>query len=279
MSIVMKNKLSATALAVATLFGAGYSAMASATDSVTFTANIAVTSSYKCSYSTAAGGVTNWGLAWDLAKDGDKSGSLTFGDSPTAPLSVVVKSVASNAGDCNLNDMKFSADMGSATNVVAGNNNAYRVATSSGFWRFMPVVAKLELFADKEATATPIALDKVTVTDVNGELHTQSTTTQSHARSEIESGVLADFGTLKAFNVSDNYLAANGVVPLAKGTTEMSVTYKNGDATNTAVQSAILGVGVIVAENPENASGAVDVKAVVNGDMVSMPFTVNVDYA
>lgn len=280
MTFLIKNKMTATALAVCTVLGMGYSAMASAADSVHFTASIAVTSAYKCSYSTAAGADgTEWQLAWDLATDGAASGTLSFVKAQTAPLSVVVTSAEANAATCNLNDMKFSADMGNATNVVAGNDNAYKVETTDGFWRFMPVVAKLALFAGKDAATTPIALNEVKVTDANGTEHTQSATALSTAHSEIASGALADFGTLNAYNVSDNYLAANGVVPLAKGAAPVSVTYTNDDTTNTTVQSAILGVGVIVAGNPEDHTGVLNTHAVKNEENVSMPFTVNVDYA
>lgn len=279
MSIVIKNKFTAAALAISTIMGMGYSSLASAADSVEFRANIAVTSTYACSYSTAPEGATEWNLAWDLPADTAPSGTLTFTGAPTAPLTVKVTSAVGNAGTCNLNDMKFSADMGGATNVVAGDNNAYKVQTNGGFWRFMPVVAKLELFAGADAASSPVDITKIAVVDANGAQHTQTVAVQKAAQQQIASGALLDFGALDAYTVSDNYLAVNGVTPLAKGTAAADVSFTNTDGANPDVKSAILGVGVIVAANPEDSVGAVDVKAVIDAESVSMPFTVNVDYA
>lgn len=277
MSIVMKNKLSATALAIATVMGMGYSAMASAVDSVQFTTQINVDSVNTCTATTVAGDDgTNWNLTWKLDATGQTAGkgTLDYGTAPTAPLEVKVSIDEGNAATCKLNNMSIAADMGAAQ-VAAAGSAAYKVATSDGFWRYMPVVANVKLYTDDAFNTA--ATGAVTVKGADAKDYIVNEQPQHPAQSAITPDTDLAWGANEAVVLSDGYMNNGGYAPLtANGATPAVTWTKAGTAED--IKSVVVGVSSIIADNPEKADGTVYVDAVTNEESVSMPFTVNVTY-
>ena len=278
MSIVMKNKLTATALAIATVMGMGYSAMASAADSVTFTTQINVDSVNVCTATTTAGDSgTTWSLAWTLDSAGQTKGSgvLSYNSSPTQPLEVKVSVDKGIAASCKLNNMTIATDM-AASQVAAAGSAAYKVATSDGFWRYMPVVANVQLYTD-DAFTTP-ATGAVTVHGADGNEYIVQTTAQHSGQSSYVPDTDLAWGGNDAVVLSDGYMNnGHGYAPLTYAGASPAVAFsKAGNAED--IKSVVVGVSSVIATNPEKPDGKTYVDAVHNGEQVSMPFTVNVTY-
>lgn len=269
----MKNKLHLSTLA-ALVMVCGGSAFAEG-NSVTLNTSLTVEAADNCTISVSSVGKTAWSPKWTLAKNG-QSGNLTKGDSDSNdPLLVKVKLTDTSSANCSLALLNFGADVPGAIHAE-GMGGAYAVATlHDGYWRYMPVVTKLQLFTDAAGTAAnAVALNKVTVKDAAGDNHTQSENAVHSAMAEV-TGV-ADFGSQAAVPLTDSYLAANGVAPLSTGGNSTDLSYTATLDDGQKVKSALIGVGVLLAKNPENENGAVNVRAVADGEMVSLPFTLNV---
>lgn len=277
MSIVMKNKLTATALAIATVMGMGYSAMASAADSVTFTTQINVDSVNTCTATTTAGdGGTNWSLNWNLDAAGQTAGkgTLDYNGAPTAPLEVKASIDDGVAETCRLNNMSIAADMG-ASQAAAAGSSAYKVATSDGFWRYMPVVADVKLYTDNAFTTA--ATGAVTVKAADASDYIVETASQHPGQSAITPATNLAWGDNDAVVLSDGYMNNGGYAPLTFDGATPAVTWTKA-GNEERIQSVVVGVSSIIATDPEKADGTVYVDAVHNGEQVSMPFTVNVTY-
>lgn len=278
MSIIMKNKLSATALAIATVMGMGYSAMASAAgDSVQFTTQINVDSVNTCTATTVAGDTgTTWDLIWKLDAAGQTAGkgTLDYNGAPTNPLEVKVNIDAGNPANCKLNNMSIAADMGTSV-VAAAGSAAYKVATSDGFWRYMPVVADVKLYTDDAFTTA--ATGAVTVKGADAKDYVVNTASQHTGQSAITPDAGLAWGANDAVVLSDGYMNNGGYAPLtANGATPAVTWTKAGTAED--IKSVVVGVSSIIATDPEKADGTVYVDAVHDGEPVSMPFTINVTY-
>ncbi|WP_139540897.1 hypothetical protein [Klebsiella spallanzanii] len=271
MSIVMKNKLSATALAIATVMGMGYSAMASAANEpLNFNTQITVVSPYDCPVTTAAP-VNEWDLTWTLDEVTDTSGKFTYTAGTNAPLAINVTLDKGASATCNFDGMKVGGVVNaSGVEAVTGSDGFFRKATSDGFWRYAPVLSRIRLFSD-DAQQTPITA-ALTITDATGKTHTQATTTTPvyNAHEDITAASVAGLGGKEGVSLSDNYIAENAFVPLVGQ--ELSFTGA------TSARSAAVDVSAIIAKNPENTDGAEDVVAVNNNDIVQLPFTVQIAY-
>ncbi|CAI1507795.1 Uncharacterised protein [Serratia ficaria] len=244
-------------------------------NTVTLNTTLNVEAADNCSISVTPEGKTAWSPKWTLAKNG-QSGSLTKGENDNNdPLFVKVKLTDASSANCSLALLSFGADVPDATHAD-GMGGAYVVATQhDGLWRYMPVATKLALFTDAAGTAAnAVALNKVTVKDAAGDSHTQSKSAVHSAMTEV-TGV-TDFGSNTAVPLTDSYLAANGVAPLSTGGGSTDLSYTATLDAGQKVKSALIGVGVLLAKNPEDAHGAVKLRAVADGETVSLPFTLNV---
>lgn len=270
MSIVMKNKLSAAALAIATIMGMGYSSLASAA-TANFTSEVTIASPLDCPVLLETPEGTNWAVTWTLTNATDASGVLTYTQIPQDPLTITVRYDVGNAPSCDLSGVKLKAD--SSVAVSPASASFYDQTTSNGgLWRYAPVLSKVTMYTDDAGTAAiDTGANALTVTDANGATHTQQATAQYTAQAALTP--ITDMGSLDAVSLSNNYLDSNAYVPLAGGA-ETSTSLQ----TPTQVRAVDFGVSAIMANNPIDQAGAVDVQAVNNTDVVSLPFTINVEY-
>lgn len=271
MSIVMKKKLTATALAIATIMGMGYNSLASAADA-NFTAQLTVVSPNRCEPELTPPATNSWNTTWTLARMGDNSGTIdTTAFASDEPLEIKVKLVT-DVGTCDLNGMVVGADAnGVDVSPVNGQTGYYQVDTKAGgFWRYLPTLAKATFFtddswadADNAGTVTAIS---------NGATLTQDTTSAPYSGHENISGK-PGFGAADALGVSKNYFVADAILPL---TATKDVVVKT--TTTTPMKSAIIGVSAVIAKDPVSAVGTVDTALVRNAAVITMPFTVQVGY-
>ncbi|WP_129544109.1 hypothetical protein [Serratia sp. 1D1416] len=270
----MKNKLHLSTLAALVMVCSG--GVFAEGNSVTLTTTLSVEAVDTCAINVAPVGKTAWSPKWTLAKNA-QSGNLTKGESDSnSPLLIRVKLTDDSSPGCSLANLSFDADAPSALKEPDLAKKVYLIATQhEGYWRYMPVATKLALFTDTAGTAAKaIALSKVTVKDAAGDSHTQSESVVHSAMAEV-TGV-ADFGSNTAIPLTDSYLAANGVAPLAKRGNSAALSYSATLEAGQKVKSALIGVGVLLAKNPEKSDGTVKLRAVENGETISLPFTLNV---
>lgn len=270
----MKNKLNIPALTALVMICSG--SVQAEGNSVTLNTTLNVEAADNCVINVNAEGKTTWSPKWTLSKN-SQSGELTKGiaDS-TDPLLVRVKFSDDSSANCSLANLKFGADVPQGRHVDDGAKGAYLVGTEhEGFWRFMPVVTKLALFTDADGTSSgTVPLNKVTVKDAAGNNHHQSESVLRTAMTEI-TGV-ADFGNQTAIPLTNSYLATDGVAPLSTGNGSTDLSYEATLEAGKSVKNALIGVGTLLAKNPENDNGAVNLKAVENGETIQLPFTLNV---
>ena len=277
----MKTTMKLAALA-ALAMGCSTAALAD-NNSVEFKTSIQVVGADYCGLDVSAAGKNAWGLTWTLDKADAETGTLAMKDDSTAdPLSVKVKFKPGSASKCTLGSMTFGAELAQATHLDDGNKGAFKKATpNGGFWRYMPVVAKLALFTDEkgadDGASGLVDLATVKVRDAAGTEHTQAAAAQSSAKADITNDAFdADN---KAMSLTDNYLAANGVAPLSTGTGTAGLTYSLTTPLEEGktVKGALIGVGALVAGNPEGEDGKKKLDVVADGQSVSLPFTVVVN--
>ena len=271
----MKNKLNMSLLATLVMICSGGAFAES--KSVALSATLNVEAEDTCIINVSTVGKTTWSPTWKLAKN-SQSGEIFKGSSDdNEPLFVKVALTDSSSANCSLKELKFGADSPS-THLNDGSGGAYAVVTQhGGAWRYMPVATKLQLFTDVEGTqANAVALNKVTVSDAAGASHSQSESALHTAMTEIKD--IDDFGQQVAIPLTNNYLSTNGVVPLNTGGGNTALSYSlASDYAGSPVKNALIGVGVLLAKNPESdGDGQTYLRAVENGETVSMPFTLNV---
>lgn len=270
MSIVMKNKLSATALAIATVMGMGYSAMASAA-TADFTAQLIVSSPNVCEPVLTPPAETTWASTWTLANAADTSGTIDVTKYPNEPHMIKVALDAGAASTCDLNGLVVGASAtGADVTPVEGQPGYLQVDTKAGgFWRYVPTLAQAHFYTDSNWAT----LDNSAVTATLGaQTHTQSTTVQYTKGTDIK-GETA-FGAADALGVSDNYFVSNGISPI---TTTKDVQVKAANTTD-HMKSAEIGISAVIAKDPVDASGTVDTALVMNDASITMPFTIEVGY-
>lgn len=274
MSIVMKNKLTATALALTTIMGMGYSTLAAANDSADFTTTINVVSENNCIAQVSKGATgTEWALTWTLPAVGDSS--IDYTRTVTTPLEVLVSINDGPGNECHLNDMTIAADMKVAEQV--SGSAAYKVPTQGGgFWRYMPVVAQAKLFTDTAYTTAVSGV--VNVIGADGGKYSVSPSSIATAYEEYTPLAAANWGSNPAVVLSDGYVGTEGYAPLTVSGAPTAVAFTM-DATGQNVDSAIIGISAVIASDPEDGSGNVDTSAALNGETITMPFTINVTWA
>ncbi|WP_421558705.1 hypothetical protein, partial [Pseudomonas canadensis] len=272
----MNSNIKVTAFAaLAALMGSG-GAFADDTNTVELTTKITVRGAETCSLDVSSlNSKTNWNLDWALAA-GAESGTLSKGmGHEDEPLFVKVKFAEGSASTCSLTGMKIQGS--SSATASTESTNAFRTKTGEAFWRFMPVMAQLKLFTDAtgadDSTTGAIELSKVTVKDRNGADHSQAASATHAAMAEVTG--LPEFKTNKAVALTNNYLADNGVLPLVGDGTDITFTVE-GLAENQSVKSALIGVGALVAMNPEDENGDTKVTDIADGAAFNMPYAVNV---
>ncbi|MGV3345640.1 hypothetical protein ACGVWS_07795 [Enterobacteriaceae bacterium LUAb1] len=269
MSIATKQKISAVSLALCTALGMGYCGLASA-QAVDFQANINVTSDQQCQLETAAKTVTNWDLTWSKTAS---TSTFAFGTSTADPLYIRVNTAEGSVASCTLNNIKIGTTIGGGSIADQTHTSVFRMPITGGYWRFAPTLARLNLYTDNNF-ATVATTGTLTITDAQSITHTQGqepTTPQQNA--QTSSTTLAGFANNTAESVTDNYISSDGFVPMAKdGGGIISYTM----ATPVSIKSAEIGVGVIIAKDPELADGTVNLDIPVDGQVVSLPWTVTV---
>ncbi len=271
MSIVMKNKLSATALAIATVMGMGVSTMASAATTANFTAQLTVSSPNVCDVELTPPADTTWASTWTLAKAGDASGTIDATKYQDAPHMIRVALAAGAVATCDLNGLTVGAiATGNDVSEVTGQKGYYQVDTKAGgFWRYLPTLAQVKFYTDdawvtEDSGTVTAALAGTTLTQTTQPKYTKGTAIASQAA----------FGTANALGVSNNYFVATGISPIA---TADDVRVKSS-TTADLMKSAEIGISAVIANDPVNASGTVDTALVTNAAQVTMPFTVSVGY-
>ncbi|HFD2064156.1 TPA: hypothetical protein ACF2D8_005061 [Serratia marcescens] len=272
MSIVMKNKLSATALAIATVMGMGYSAMSSAAVSTAdFTAQLIVHSPNTCEPELTPPVDTTWASTWTLANEADASGTIDATQFPQEPHMIKVALAAGASTTCDLNGLVVGASAtGGDVTDVAGQPGYYQVDTKSGgFWRYVPTIAQAHFYTD-DAWQT---LDTGAITATLGQNTATQSATALYTKGTAIAGKAA-FGTANALGVSDNYFAADGIAPI---TTAKDVKVASA-TTGTQMKSAEIGISAVIANDPVDAGGTVDTSLVSNAATINMPFTVEVGY-
>lgn len=266
----MKNKLSATALAIATVMGMGYSAMASAA-TANFTAQLTVSSPNVCEPELTPPANSTWASTWTLANEADTSGTIDVTTYTNAPSMIRVALAAGASTSCDLNGLVLGATAtGADVTGVTGQPGYYQVDTKAGgFWRYVPTLAQAHFYTDDSWTTVDGA-DVIATLGQNTE--TQSTTAL-YVKGTAITGQSA-FGAANALGVSDNYFVANGIAPITT-TKDVKVTSAN---TTDPMKSAEIGISAVIANNPVDASGAVDTALVTDGATINMPFTIEVGY-
>lgn len=269
MSIVMKSKMTAAALTVCSVLSLGYSSFAAA-EAINFDASIKVTSDQKCELQTVAEGGTSWNITWN--KTGLTS-SFDYGTAPTNPLFIKVSSSSGSQLQCLLNTVHVGTNVSGSAEPDPDKTSVYLMPVgSSGFWRFSPVLAKIELFTDNDFTTKAEAGD-LTVTDAEEKTHIQTASPEVLQSAQTVSSSLPGFSKVGAVSLTDNYLSADGFVPLAAGPGgEVSYTME----TPVNIHSMKIGVGVIVAMDPEDSTGEVNKDVPVDGQTIAMPWLTTV---
>ncbi|WP_427167014.1 hypothetical protein [Citrobacter koseri] len=269
MSFVIKKKMTTTALAICAILGMGYNAMASAA-TADFTTNITVVSPNTCEIETTAPASNSWALTWTLADAADTSGTLDYGASSTTPLFIKAALKEGSAANCNLNGVVAGANAtGSNVTEVNGQKGYFRVATEGGFWRYAPTIAQVKMYTDADAETE--AAGDIKVVDAVGKEDSQSATPLYAHHDDINA--LAGMNSNPAVGLTDNYFVATGDSLLA-GNQDVKIT---STATDT-IKAVKIGVSSLIAKDPEDSEGKVDVGSITGNENISMPFTVDVGY-
>ncbi|AFI89680.1 hypothetical protein EXT68_02940 [Pectobacterium parmentieri] len=252
-------------------------------NSVMFKASVLVEDNSSCGIDVSSvDNKSSWGLKWTLTRGG-KEGVLTRNTgSSDEPLFVKVKVRDGAAAKCNLGNMRFSAETPNTGSVTSGRGGFVRMRTQhDGYWAYMPVVAKLALFTDTKGaddnTTGAINLADITVKNTkSGANYTQKSQVASHVNDRVTG--LPDLPHQPAYTLTNNYLADNGATALIAESASSDFTYSVSNlGEGEAVKGALIGIGSLVAENPEDENGTVKLNGVADGERVDMPFTVKVD--
>ncbi|HHR6132267.1 TPA: hypothetical protein ACS72K_003919 [Providencia alcalifaciens] len=143
----------------------------------------------------------------------------------------------------------------------------------------MPTVTKFVAYKDRSAmvsdmtknTSERLAAEDIKVRDAKGQEYTSVDTAAHRVGAEVE----LEGTTQKLMALTHNYLRADGVTPLNYGGQTQAASLKT--VLRTPIQSALIGVGVLVAKNPVNADGNGDASVLGDIKEVSLPFTVTVE--
>ncbi|RYC43363.1 hypothetical protein [Pectobacterium zantedeschiae] len=252
-------------------------------NSVTFKASILVEDNSSCGIDVSAvDNKSTWGLKWTLERGGALGTMSKEAGTGDEPLFVKVKVRDGAPARCNLGNMKFGATVSESTRVTDGSHGVFRVATQhDGFWRYMPVVAKLALFTDPKGAddnvTGAINLGDITVRDDQSQInYAQKSQVAYHANEAVVSTV---FSKQPGKTLTNNYLTDDGIAPFAlsnTGSTLMSYT-ANNVAADKSIKGAQIGIGAVIADNPEDSNGNIKLAGVADGERVNLPFTVSVD--
>lgn len=278
MTIVMKNKFS-TALAIATVMSMGYSTLsvAASPESITFTPSIHVTSPFSCEYETGLGGSTPaWSVNWNLASRGDAHGVLTFNDAKE-PIDIQIHALGADTS-CTLNNMHLTVTKAGDALVVGGGSLAFKMPTENGYWQYVPLLSRVQLFTDSNYATPSTGNAKVSTAD--GETN-ESGVTVTTAGQQMLSTVYEwiNWGSTQGGLLSDGYMVNDDGFAALTGPDGASnpVTFTPHNGTD-QIRSMKIGITAIIGRDPIDETGNVKVDGVSNGDTVDLPFTVNVTY-
>lgn len=284
MSIVMKNKLSATALAIATVMGMGYSAMASA-ESTTFTTTINVHSDNVCEIDTVQPASANFAATW--TKTAGQDASTLVVDSAADPVFIGVNVKNGMGANCQLNRVRIGTEV-TGTAEAAATTGAQSAAwlqtfgSAGGHWRFAPSLAQLKLFTSNDYLgANAVTATDITVKDALGTDHAQLATAHVNGGVKIAGADIDAMGAqADAYVLTDGFFGgAGGFVPMAaKGGAAMTYSLTGGAATD-SIKSMQVGVGGIIGGDPEDGAGAVDRTAAAEGDAATLTWVTTVSLA
>lgn len=286
----MKMKLSRITAAVALATGMmGYigSALAGDADPVQYTASVLVHSNNTCGVYTdvPAGSDAIFSATWDSAMNTDtppvRESTLTA-TSNAEPAKITV--TTDPGVKCTLSGMHIETYGQAGIEQAPDSNIAYRkqiedgtgTAVTGGFWRFIPTMASVKLYTT-EASSTPVTT--VAYKDAKGVLHNMNTTAQVSQGTAVQMGGLTG-NSEPGVTLTNNYLTSTYAPMMMGAGNGLAVSYiqpydAKGDADNTtAYQKVELGIGAVVAKDPEAADGKQNPDLANNGNLAQMPFTV-----
>ena len=285
MSIVMKKKLTTTALAIATIMGMGYSAAASA-DSTTFTTTINVHSDNTCELEVVQPGDATFQATWTKTPGVDAS-TLTV-DSAKDPVFIKVNvSDAYTGPTCQLNNVKIGTDV-QGTAVAAESSGDASAAwlqafgTGGGQWRFAPSLAQLKLYTTNDYDAGSIVpVADISVKDALGNTHVQQANAKAVGGADITAAALPAMGSQEtSYTLTDGFFnTAGGFVPMAAQGGNALTYILGGTSSTAAIKSMEVGVGGIIGGDPEDGSQGVDRGAAAEGDTATLSWITTVSLA
>ncbi|KAF6706041.1 hypothetical protein G9387_06345 [Enterobacter hormaechei] len=271
MKLRLNNKQSAVALAVAALASGLCLADASAADlgnGVDFTARVIVSSDNECTLSVTPPGNTVFQTKWTA---NTASGTTEWSDLTTSdPLYI---DVAAEGAGCKVNGVKVETQVNGATGHAPGGTAAAAVpfGTNGGFWAVMPFVARAQYYTDSNFT-TPGAATVTLSTSMDAEAVRPNPTHNAGNITANQTG----YGGVSFRN---SYLMADSYMNSLLATNALGDTTTATFSEPEDYQSVRFGITARIGAYPIDASGAMDLKAAADGDVVNMPFTVTLTSA
>ncbi|WP_373226787.1 hypothetical protein [Enterobacter cloacae complex sp. ESBL7] len=268
MSAGLKKKLSIFALSVV----GSVSMQQAIADGISpvFTTTVSVHSSNECGIAVTSPGDTDFSAAWTYSAASGSSISNT--SKLTDPREILVS--ATGGGTCKITKLSLSTEWGNEGVVSGGTYRAQALVpfgSSGGFWATSIQLASIKAFSDANAStqlATPVTFTRSDGADLD--LATSATGFGSRkvaAGSTVSNGAAYPIPMLA---LTDMYL--NAVHAALGGVVEFT-------SETDSVKAVKLGIGSMVAKDPQNSLGTAAPLVAESGDEVKLPVTVNVSLA
>ncbi|MCU6244191.1 hypothetical protein [Enterobacter asburiae] len=184
--------------------------------------------------------------------------------SDTAPRLIRVQ--AEGGSKCELNNMNIESVVTQAEQAP-GTNVAYvsSFGASGGSWRFVPSLAQILLYTGSDFTG--LSASTITVTDATGAGHTEQSGALVHGGEKVVTTEIT------GLSLTDNYFSSS-YVPLAANGTSGSLSFSTSATASESYKSAEIGIGGVVASDPEDKSGIRDLMVATDGDTATLKWTV-----
>lgn len=249
-----------------------FAAPASAADSAEMTATVSVLPAMNCAVEVTPPDDSTFNASW-------RSGSIPqITSGSTTPRNLMVK-VKGDAG-CSLNALRMTTTMTGGDHPPGGSGDySYRVPltpSAGGYWRFMPYLARAQFYTDDSATQE--GTGKITYHSPNSSnVVFQDSPKYTGGQTEYLEVMGEDPGEVaNSLFMTDEY-AADGGALLVDGTSNIGTF--SSDNTAEVYKSATLGLGVLIATGPENATGERDNAVAAEGDKATMTWTITMSVA
>lgn len=266
----MKKNMTALAMTVAVAAGTmGYMVNATA-GTADYSATLTVVSDNTCDLSVTPPGSSDYNATWTATDDGNGGLSSTMAvdnSSPKEPLEILV-SIAGGT-NCAVNNINIETDSTGATQVPGDTYSWLHAVTGSsgGYWRFVPTMASIKLYEDDAGTTGESKAVKFHAAD--GQDYDMNATAQaaSGASTTMENGI-------DGVQLTASYIRADYKATLLSSSGRLTSILP--DDQSKAYKSVKLGIGAVVASDPESASGGVAKESVTSGNSVDIPMVVTV---